>query len=178
MRMNPGWRALTWALVVQLVVSGCATVPLKGTGGSGSWVGQRGPHPGSSEWENLEEARRADQVARLRGIGREVVHLLLHHVGDQRRVVPAPAAPQVRQHHANGHSTQQERHPSATESSRHVPSPRSRFCLPERPSVGTPCRKTVTNRALSKHGRAWSPDGETTLCLSTSEPLRTWPSLR
>ena len=68
MRMNPGWRALTWALVVQLVVSGCATVPLKGTGGSGSWVGQRGPHPGSSEWENLEEARRAELESALAGM--------------------------------------------------------------------------------------------------------------
>jgi len=68
MRMNPGWRALTWGLVALLLVNGCATVPLEGTGGSGRWVEQRGPRPGSSEWGDLEEARRAEVESALAGM--------------------------------------------------------------------------------------------------------------
>lgn len=68
MRMNPGWRALTWGLLALMLVNACATVPLEGTGGSSRWVEQRGPRPGSSEWRDLEEARRAEIESALAGM--------------------------------------------------------------------------------------------------------------
>jgi hypothetical protein len=69
------WRALSWVLVAQLLMNGCATVPLAGTGGSGSAVEPRGPMPGSAQWEDLEEARRAEiesALAGMWGVAREV----------------------------------------------------------------------------------------------------------
>ncbi|HYI02899.1 hypothetical protein [Hyalangium sp.] len=68
MRVRRGWRALSWVLVAQLLMNGCATVPQGGTGGSGSPVEQRGPTPGSSQWEELEEARRAELESALAGM--------------------------------------------------------------------------------------------------------------
>jgi len=59
MRLRPERRGMAWALVA-LLLSACATVPA-GTGGSGRPV-LRGPPPGSEEWEDLKEARRAAGV--------------------------------------------------------------------------------------------------------------------
>jgi hypothetical protein len=63
-----GWRVLTWVLMAQLLVNACATVPLRGTGGSGRPVEPRGPMPGSEQWEELEDARRAELESVLAGM--------------------------------------------------------------------------------------------------------------
>ncbi|HYI02901.1 hypothetical protein [Hyalangium sp.] len=68
MRAKPAQRALSWVLVIQLLVNGCATVPLDGTGGSGSPVDHRALSPGSAQWEELEEARRAELESALAGM--------------------------------------------------------------------------------------------------------------
>jgi hypothetical protein len=67
-RKGLGWRALSWVLVAQLLMNGCATVPLAGTGGSGSAVEPRGPRPGGTQWDELEEARRAELESALTGM--------------------------------------------------------------------------------------------------------------
>lgn len=74
MSQGPGRRALTWGMVVLLLLNACATVPRDGTGGSGR-PEQRGPSPGSSEWDALEEARRAElesALAEMWGVASEV----------------------------------------------------------------------------------------------------------
>jgi hypothetical protein len=74
MRLRPEWRALTWALVVLVLLNACATVPQAGTGGSG-WPEAAGPHPGSEESEALEEAREAElesALAAMWGVASEV----------------------------------------------------------------------------------------------------------
>ncbi len=74
MRQGPGRRALTWGLVALVLLNACATVPRDGTGGSGR-PEQRGPYPGSSEWDSQEEARRAElesALASMWGVASEV----------------------------------------------------------------------------------------------------------
>ena len=70
MRKALGLRAWSCVLVAQLLVNACATVPLRGTGGSGRPVESRGPTPGSAEWEDLEAARRAELESALAGMWR------------------------------------------------------------------------------------------------------------
>ncbi len=65
---GPGWRTLSWVLVAQLLVNACATVPLVGTGGSGSAVEPRGLTPGSAQWGDLKEARRTELESALVGM--------------------------------------------------------------------------------------------------------------
>jgi hypothetical protein len=74
MRQGPGRRALTWGLVALVLLNACATVPREGTGGSGR-PEQRGPSPGSSEWDALEESRQAElesALAEMWGLASEV----------------------------------------------------------------------------------------------------------
>jgi hypothetical protein len=61
-------RALSWVLVAQLLINACATVPLRGTGGSGRPGEPRSPMPGSMQWEDLEGARRAELESTLAGM--------------------------------------------------------------------------------------------------------------
>jgi hypothetical protein len=70
MRLRARWRAVAWGLLAVMVLEGCATVALEGVGGSGGGGGlvQRGPRRGSSEWETLEEARRAEIESALAGM--------------------------------------------------------------------------------------------------------------
>jgi hypothetical protein len=65
MRLGLERRGPEWALAV-LLLSACATVPA-GTGGSGPPVLQV-PQPGSEEWEELTEARRAEVESALAGM--------------------------------------------------------------------------------------------------------------
>ncbi|MBN1205125.1 MAG: hypothetical protein JXB05_09400 [Myxococcaceae bacterium] len=67
MRVGAGWRALTWGLAVLMFLDGCAAAQWEGVGGSGR-PEQRGPSRGSSEWEGLEEARRAELESALVGM--------------------------------------------------------------------------------------------------------------
>jgi hypothetical protein len=66
MRLGPVRRGLAWALAALMLLNACATVP-EGTGGSGRPVLER-PQPGSEEWEDLEEARRAEVESALAGM--------------------------------------------------------------------------------------------------------------
>jgi hypothetical protein len=61
MRLKARWRAVAWGLLAVMVLEGCATVAQDGIGGSGEGgLAPRGPRPGNSEWEALEDARRAE----------------------------------------------------------------------------------------------------------------------
>ena len=66
MRLRPERGGLAWALVALLLLNACAAVPA-GTGGSGRPV-LRGAQPGSEEWEDLKEARRAEVESALAGM--------------------------------------------------------------------------------------------------------------
>ncbi len=66
MLKGPGRKALSWVLVAQMLVSGCAT-PLEGTGGSGRFVEPRGLCYPCTRWDDLKEARKAEVESLLAG---------------------------------------------------------------------------------------------------------------
>ena len=75
MRMGPGTRALRWGLAALLLANACATVPQEAMGGSGQPREQRGPTPGSQEWEHLGRLVRAElesALAQMWGVASEV----------------------------------------------------------------------------------------------------------